>query len=67
MVAAEDRDALGEANLHDKRSGKNKQKWQSCINLERDEERDCLDTVVSTVDVIAHEEVVGGGRLAADL
>ena len=35
-------------------------------HLERDEERDCLDRVVPSVDVVAHEEVVRVGRVAAD-
>ena len=34
--------------------------------LERDEEGDGLDGVVAAVDVVAHEEVVGVGRVAAD-
>lgn len=35
-------------------------------NFERDEEGDGLDGVVATIDVIAHEEVVGVGSFAAD-
>lgn len=35
-------------------------------NLERDEEGDGLDRVVSSVDVVSHEEVVGVGRVAAN-
>ena len=34
--------------------------------LERDEQGDGLDRVVAAVDVVAHEEVVGVGRVAAD-
>jgi hypothetical protein len=34
--------------------------------FESDEERDSLDRIVAAVDVIAHEEVVGVGALAAD-
>ena len=36
-------------------------------HLEGDEESDSLDRVVATIDVVAHEEVVGVGRLASDL
>ena len=35
-------------------------------HLERDEERHRLDRVVAAVDVVAHEEVVGVGRVATD-
>lgn len=35
-------------------------------NFERDEEGDGLDGVVATIDVIAHEEVVGVGSFATD-
>jgi hypothetical protein len=34
--------------------------------LERDEEGHCLDRVVATVNIVAHEEVVGVGRVTAD-
>ena len=34
--------------------------------LERDEQGDRLNRVVPTVDVVAHEEVVGVGGVAAD-
>ena len=36
-------------------------------NLEGDEECDGLDTVVATIDVITHEQVVSVGRLTANL
>lgn len=35
-------------------------------HLERDEERDGLDRVVPSVDIVAHEQVVGVGRVATD-
>lgn len=35
-------------------------------DLERDEQRHCLDGVVPTVYVVSHEEVVCVGRVAAD-
>ena len=35
-------------------------------NFERDEESDCLDGVVTAIDVIAHEEVVSVGSFASD-
>ena len=35
-------------------------------HLEGDEESDCLDRVVATIDVVAHEEVVGVGRLSSN-
>lgn len=38
----------------------------SVANLQRDEEGDRLDTVVSSVDVVSHEEVVGVGRVASN-
>ena len=34
-----------------------------CYYLESDEEGDGLDTVVPTVHVVAHEQIVGVGRL----
>lgn len=34
--------------------------------LERDEQRDRLDRVVSSVDIVAHEQVVCVGRVASD-
>lgn len=36
-------------------------------HLERDEKCDCLDTVVTAIDVVTHEEVVRIGGLAANL
>ena len=35
-------------------------------NLEGDEEGDSLDAVVASVHIVAHEQVVGVGRLAPD-
>lgn len=35
-------------------------------HLEGDEQRHGLDRVVSTVDIVTHEEVIGIGRVAAD-
>ena len=34
--------------------------------FERDEECHCLDGIVPSVDVVAHEEIVCVGRIAAD-
>jgi hypothetical protein len=34
--------------------------------LECDKEGDCLDGIVSTIDVVAHEEVVGVWGVPAD-
>ena len=36
-------------------------------NLECDKERDCFDTMIATVDVVAHEEIVGVWRLSSNL
>jgi len=36
-------------------------------NLERDKEGHSLDTVVATIDIVTHEQVVGVGRLSTDL
>ena len=36
-------------------------------NFQCNEKRDGLDGVISTIDVVSHEEVVGLRRLAADL
>lgn len=36
-------------------------------DLEGDEQGDSLDRVVAAIDVVSHEEVVGLGRLAANL
>ena len=36
-------------------------------DLKSDEESDSLDRVVSAVDVVTHEEVVGVGRLTTNL
>ena len=40
--------------------------FSSATNLEGDEEGDSLDAVVASVHIVAHEQVVGVGRLAPD-
>ena len=39
---------------------------QRLLHLKRDEARNCLDRVVPSVDVVAHEKVVGVRTPAAD-
>ena len=39
----------------------------SVAHLQCDQECHCLNRVVATVNVVPHEQVVGVGRLAADL
>ena len=36
-------------------------------DLQSDEKSDCLDRVVSAIDVVTHEEIVGVGRLTTNL
>ena len=36
-------------------------------HLERDEQSDCLDTIIAAIDVVAHKEVVRVGRLTSNL
>ena len=36
-------------------------------HLESDKKGDSLNTIITTVDVIAHEEIVGVGRLTTNL
>lgn len=39
----------------------------SVAHLQCNQERHCLNRVVATVNIVPHEQVVGVGRLAADL
>ena len=36
-------------------------------HLERDEQSDCLDTIIAAIDVVAHKEVVGVRGLSSNL